>query len=121
MIAGFLGILVLPIANVSGSVPLTVAVHVVSVLVIAAFWIRRAGSVTKWMDTRFTATYFVSPCFMVVAGLAFAGAGIFIACFVQPSAGAQAMKIEEIRYFGALFVLLGTGLTVFAGADLGRR
>lgn len=121
MIAGFIGILALPLANVSGSVPLAVAIHIAAVLVLTAVWIVRAGSVPKWLKARVAASYSVHPLLIVLAGLAFVCGGIVIVCFAEPATGARAMKPDEIHYFGAIFILLGTGLSLFATADLIRR
>jgi hypothetical protein len=99
---------------------LALTLHALTVLVIFALGVKRAGSLKAWRTQRLRAIYGVHPAVAVLIGLVFVFGGICIMVLGSPSEGANAMNRYEIIYAGGIFLLLGAGIAVFCGTDWAR-
>jgi hypothetical protein len=97
--------------------PGALTVHAALIVFAIAFWIKKAGSLSAWRSQRVEAAYSVHPSVVTAMGLIFGLGGVAIMLLGTPATGSDAMDRAAILYFGTLFLLVGAGISIIAGAD----
>lgn len=117
IISGFTGIPSWFMAGFTKRLFLAVAVHLAVVGVIVGWWIIRSGSLANWWSSHMRGIHAFHPVIAVAVGLFFVAGGILVILYGHPGPGPNGMRPEQIIYFGMIFVLLGSGVTLLALND----
>jgi len=117
LLAAFSGILGFGILGVSCSMPVALTAHAALIVLVVAFWIKKAGSLAAWYCQRVEGIYAVHPFIVTVIGFIFGLGGVAIMFFGKPSTGSNPMDREAIVYFGTILLLLGSGVSTVSSAD----
>ena len=108
LMAGFCGI---PAFLVTGLTRNTVFGAIAHVALVMAYAIYLSVSGTRAQSQLASRSQAIK---VLLIGLGFLGAGIYVTINGNPSDGPEAMTRSEIIHFGIIFILLGSGTATFA-------
>ena len=117
MIAGFLGVIAFGVLGATRSIPIAVITHGALFLGFIAFSLRRSESFSEWRSMKIDAIYSVHYSIIILVGLVFVTAGLYIATLVEPGSEPNSMTKTDQIYFGAIIACIGGGLIPISIAD----